>query len=199
MILIYITASLSLHLNSLNVRYILLYTATPASLAMLAKAESWLARREAGLANSWTAPASSTSTRSLSRIVLIRCAMVNTCTSAQYCTVLYSIVLYCSLLYCTVLCCLLRFYPFLMDLAFFPPPLRLCCLESHRALPELLPERGLDEVISLQVHCSRGLVQHQHPGLPQHRPGQAHQLPTNQRPVSDCGPMRYQYQTNWTN
>ena len=34
----------------------------------------------------------------------------------------------------------------------------------------------LDEVVSLQVHCSCGLIQYQDPGLPEQGPSQTHQL-----------------------
>ena len=45
------------------------------------------------------------------------------------------------------------------------------------AVGELPPDGVLDEVVGLQVHGGRGLVQHQHAGLPEERPGEAHQLP----------------------
>ena len=45
------------------------------------------------------------------------------------------------------------------------------------AAHELLPDGLLDEVVGLEVHRRRGLVQHQHPRLAEERPRQAHQLP----------------------
>ena len=42
---------------------------------------------------------------------------------------------------------------------------------------ELWSYRCLDEVVCLEVHRGRGLVQHQDLGLPQQRPGEADQLP----------------------
>ena len=33
---------------------------------------------------------------------------------------------------------------------------------GHRAVAELPPDGGLHQVVRLQVHCSRGLVQYQH-------------------------------------
>ena len=44
------------------------------------------------------------------------------------------------------------------------------------ALRELLPDGGLHQVVSLQVHGRGGLVQDEDLGLPQEGPGQAHEL-----------------------
>lgn len=51
------------------------------------------------------------------------------------------------------------------------------CDGQHRAVHELCPNGHLDEVISLQVDGSRGLIQDQDPGFAQESSGQAHQLP----------------------
>ena len=48
------------------------------------------------------------------------------------------------------------------------------------------PDGLLDESVCAGVHVGRGLVQHQHPVLAQDGPGEAHQLPTNERTVLDC-------------
>lgn len=44
------------------------------------------------------------------------------------------------------------------------------------AVLKLGADGGLDEVVSLQVDSSRGLVQDEDPGLPQQSSGQTHQL-----------------------
>ena len=51
------------------------------------------------------------------------------------------------------------------------------------ALPELLPDGGLDEAVRLKVHGGGGLVQHVDPGVPQQGPRQAHQLSLTLRQV----------------
>ena len=55
------------------------------------------------------------------------------------------------------------------------------CVESvgdceNCALLKLHPDGALDEVICLQVHGRRGLVQNQDLGLPEQGAGKAHQL-----------------------
>ena len=44
------------------------------------------------------------------------------------------------------------------------------------AVRELLSDSCLDEIVCLQVHGGRGLVQDEYLGLPEDGPGQTHQL-----------------------
>ena len=53
-------------------------------------------------------------------------------------------------------------------------------------IDSISPDGLLDESVGAGVHVGRGLVQHQHPVLAQDGPGEAHQLPTNERTVLDC-------------
>lgn len=48
---------------------------------------------------------------------------------------------------------------------------------QHGAVCKLAADGALDELVSLQVHGSRGLIQHEDLGLAQQSPGQAQQLP----------------------
>ena len=47
---------------------------------------------------------------------------------------------------------------------------------QHRTAFELLTNGRLNEVISLQIHGGRGLVQYQHFSFPQQGPGQTNEL-----------------------
>ena len=50
-------------------------------------------------------------------------------------------------------------------------------------------DRGLDQVVGLEVHSGRGLVQDQDLGLPEDGAGQADQLPLTHREVG--APLHY--------
>ena len=47
---------------------------------------------------------------------------------------------------------------------------------ENRTFCKLGSDGLLDEVVSLQVHCSCGLIQYQDPRLPEQGPGQTYQL-----------------------